>query len=100
MYLYPSDHKIKFSVEPIDGKSLSECEFTVSLFVTTNKKITFKKSDCVEGDDGTYTVTFNTKNIGRGAVKMSLNIQIPDEDYDDKVKDINTIPICTGVADV
>ena len=100
MYLYPSDHKIKFKVEPIDGKSLSECDFTVSLFVTNNKKIKFKKSDCVKVNDDTYSLTFNTKDIGRGTVRMSLNIRVPNEDYEDKVKDINTIPICTGVADV
>lgn len=100
MYLYPSDHKIKFKVEPIDGKSLSECEFTVSLFVTNNKKIKFKKSDCVKVDNDTYTLTFNTKDIGRGTVRISLNIRVPNEDYEDKVKDINTIPICTGVKDV
>lgn len=100
MYLYPSDHKIKFKVEPIDGKSLSECDFTLSLFVTINKKIEFDKSKCVKVDDDTYTVTFNTKDIGRGTVRMSLNIRVPNEDYEDKVKDINTMPICTGVADV
>ena len=79
MYLYPSDHKIRFKVEPIDGKSLSECDFTVSLFVTNNKKIKFKKSDCapVDNDNDTYTVTFNTKDIGRGTVRMSLNIRVP-----------------------
>ena len=102
MYLYPSDHKIKFKVEPIDGKSLSECDFTVSLFVTNNKKIKFKKSDCapVDNDNDTYTLTFNTKDIGRGTVRMSLNIRVPDKTYEDGFKDINTIPICTGVKDV
>lgn len=100
MYLYPSDHKIRFKVEPIDGVHLAQCGFTLSLFVTINKKIKFDKSKCVKVDDDTYTVTFNTKDIGRGAVMMSLNIKVPNTDFEDGFKDINTIPICTGVADV
>lgn len=100
MYSYPSDHKIKFKVEPIDGKTLSECEFTLSLFVTKNKTLEYNKSECVMVDDNTYTVTFNTKDIGRGAVRLSLNIRVPNSDFEDGYKDINTIPICTGVEDV
>ena len=100
MYLYPSDHKIRFKVEPIDGVHLAQCDFTLSLFVTINKKIEIGKSKCVKVDNDTYTVTFNTKDIGRGTVRMSLNIRVLNEDYEDKIKDINTMPICTGVADV
>lgn len=100
MYLYPSDHKIRFKVEPIGGVHLAQCDFTLSLFVTINKKIEFDKSKCVKIDDDTYTVTFNTKDVGRGTVRMSLNIRVPDKTYEDGVKDINTMPICTGVADV
>ena len=51
-------------------------------------------------DENTYTVTFNTKDIGRGAVRLSLNIRVPNSDFEDGYKDINTIPICTGVEDV
>ena len=100
MYQYPSDHKIRFKVEPIDGVHLAQCDFRLSLFVAINRKIEFDKSDCVKVDDDTYTVTFNTKDIGRGAVRLSLNIRVPNSDFEDGYKDINTIPICTGVEDV
>ena len=100
MSAFPSEHKIVVGIEPIGGVRLSDCDFTVNLYVYTNRKISIPKNKCIEQDDGTYFVTFNTKVLGRGNVMMSLNIQIPDADFEDGFKEVNTMPVCTGVADI
>lgn len=100
MSAFPSEHKIVVGIEPIGGIHLSECDFTVNLYVYTNRRISIPKSQCIKEDDDTYKVTFNTKDLGRGNVMMSLNIRIPDADFNDGFKDVNTKPICTGVADM
>lgn len=100
MSAFPSEHKIVVGIEPIGGVRLSDCDFTVNLYVYTNRRISIPKSDCIEQDDGSYFVTFNTKDLGRGNVMMSLNIHIPDADFEDGFKEVNTKPVCTGVADI
>ena len=100
MLAYPSDHQIKITVEPINGIHLSECEFDCYLFTYPSKKIVINKSDCIKVNADSYIVQFNTREIGRGNVKMSLNIQIPDSSYDDGLREVNTAPLCTGINDV
>lgn len=100
MSTFPSDHKILFRMDPMYGFHLSECDFTVKLFVRSNRGISIPKSKCVKVDDDSYTATFNTKELGRGNVMMSLNLHIPDADFEDGFKDVNTNAICTGVADI
>lgn len=100
MSKYPSDHKINVRVEPINGIHLSECNFTCHLFVDGRRILSVPKEQCRKEDDDTYIISFNTKDIGRGAVKLSLNIHIPDADYDKGYKEVNTVSICTGVMDI
>lgn len=100
MSAWPSDHEITVGVEPMGDVHLSDCDFNVSLFVYTNKKITIPKSECIKESDDSYIVTFSTEKLGRGSVMMSLELRIPNSRFDDGFKDINTIPICTGVADI
>lgn len=100
MSAFPSEHKIVVGIEPIGGVRLSDCDFTVNLYVYTNRRISIPKSKCIEQGDGSYFVTFNTKDLGRGNVMMSLNIHIPDADFEDGFKEVNTKPVCTGVADI
>ena len=101
MSKYPSDHKISVKVEPMNGVHLAQCDFTCNLYVDERKILTVPKEQCRKEDDDTYILTFNTKDIGRGEVKLSLNIHIPnDADFDKGYKEVNTVPICTGVADI
>ena len=100
MAAFPSEHKILVKVEPMGNLHLSECDFTVNLFISSDKKISISKSKCKKEDDDSYIVTFNTRDLGRGTVKVSLNIQIPDAYFDDGIKEINTEPICTDVTDI
>jgi hypothetical protein len=100
MSAFPSEHKIVVGIEPIGGVRLADCDFTVNLYVYTNRRISIPKSKCIKNDDDSYFVTFNTKDLGRGNVMMSLNIQIPDVDFEDGFKEVNTKPVCTGVADI
>ena len=100
MSAFPSEHKIAVGIEPIGGVRLADCDFTVNLYVYTNKRISIPKNKCIEQDDGSYFATFNTKDLGKGNVMMSLNIKVPDADFDDGVKEVNTKPIWTGVADI
>jgi hypothetical protein len=100
MAAFPSDHKIVVGIKPIGGINLSDCDFTVNLFVYTNRKLSIPKDKCIRKDDGSYFATFNTKDLGKGNVMMSLNIRIPDADFEDGFKNVNTKPICTGVADI
>lgn len=100
MSKYPSDHKISVKVEPMNGVPLAQCDFTCNLYVYENKVLSVPKDKCRKEDDDTYIISFNTKDIGRGTVKLSLNIHIPDAEYDKGYKEVNTVPICTGVADI
>ena len=100
MSAWPSDHEIVVEVKPMGDVHLSDCDFNVNLFVYTNKKITIPKSECIKESNDSYIVTFNTQKLGRGNVMMSLELRIPNSRFDDGFKDINTKPICTGVADI
>ena len=101
MSAWPSDHEIVVEVAPMGYVHLSDCDFNVNLFVYNNKKkITIPKSECIKESDDSYIVTFNTKKLGRGKVMMSLELRIPNSRFDDGFKNINTKPICTGVADI
>lgn len=97
---YPSDHVIEISAK-LDDTTLAKCDFTCTLFVQPNKSITFTKEECkqVAGDDNVYRLAFNTLHLGKGPVKMVMNIQIPDKTFDNGIRNINTTPICTGVMD-
>ena len=97
---YPSDHVIEISAK-ITDTTLDQCDFTCTLFVQPNKCITVSKNNCkpVANDKNAYRLAFNTLPLGRGPVKMVMNIQIPDVTFDDGVRNINTTPICTGVND-
>lgn len=97
---YPSDHVIEITTK-ISDTTLSQCNFTCTLFVQPNKCITVSKDDCkqVIGNPDAYRLAFNTLHLGKGPVKMIMNIQIPDNSFSDGYRDINTTPICTGVND-
>lgn len=100
MSKYPSDHKINVKVEPMNGIHLSECDFTCHLFVDKRKILSVPKNECRKEDEDNYIISFNTKDIGRGNVKLYMTLQIPDADYEKGYKEINTKVICTGVVDL
>ena len=81
-----SDVKINIHVEPINGLSMQDYDFFVEVFCRAAKAIKIEKAKCIKEDADNYRITFNTSDIGVGAIKYRVTAFIPDSDFDDGVR--------------
>ena len=83
--------EIKFGIRfpQIDGVHFEDCDFEVSVYVYTNKSVTYKKGDekhIKKMDEDSYKVVMTSDDalkIGRGHILATLTIHIPDGDFED-----------------
>lgn len=87
-----TEFKIRIAMEPIDGKSLSELEFSV--LVHTNrygKSKAYEKKDCIMIDKDTYAVPVDSAALGPGKYFITVTVFIPDTHFIKGVrKDVST----------
>lgn len=80
------DVKIGLSVTPIDDMTLADIDWEIELWCTSNNKLTIKKEQAIQYDNGEYFITFNTNDVGEGILQLKITYKIPDEDFPDKVR--------------
>lgn len=89
--------KINVKVEPMGNIHLSACEFECYFFVYTNKNIKVSKSEMIQVDDDNFIALVDTKNLGAGALKMTIVVDVPDGDFNDNLRrEVETV--CTGIT--
>lgn len=70
----------KYKLEINADVPMSGFNFEVKLCLG-EKSVTIQKSDMRPASDGTYYLTFDTKDLGIGSVKTIVTAYIPDGDY-------------------
>lgn len=73
--------KINVRAEHLGGVTLSECEFTCTFYVLSNKTIIVEKADMIKLDDNNYVALVDTDNLNPGELKMDINLRVPDGDF-------------------
>ena len=81
-----SDLKINIHVEPINGLSMQDYDFSVDVYTRGGKVLKFDKWQCIKADADNYRITFNTQDLGIGTLKYKFAAYIPDSDFDDGVR--------------
>lgn len=80
-----SEIKLNLYIEPINRVSINEYDFTVSLYCSPSKVITFKKEDTkeVSGDPNSRIIPVDTNKLGIGKIMAKVVAYLPDEDFED-----------------
>jgi hypothetical protein len=96
MIIIGTEIKININVEPIDDIHLSECDFTATFYANSEKSLVINKEQMIKKDEDNYVALVDSEILGKGLVRLRLEVQIPDKDFPDGYrKEIGVI--CTGV---
>lgn len=77
-----TEFKITFSHEPIDGRPISEMDF--SAIVSTDrggKPKKYEKNDCIKIDEDTYAAPVDSAEIGYGRYFIDIILHVPDTHF-------------------
>lgn len=89
--------KINVHVEPIGNVHLSDCEFTCTFFIYSNKSQVIKKNDMIKVDEDNYIARVDTTGLGQGTIHMKIEVDVPDNDFADGYrKEVDVV--CTGIT--
>ena len=75
--------KINVHVEPIEGVSMSEYDFTCTFFTYKNKAVVIPKNKMSKIDNDNYIAVVDTSKTGAGCLKMKFEADIPDDEVED-----------------
>ena len=92
-----SELKLNIHIDPIGDITMDNYDFSVSLYCSTRKIITFNKSELKRVDSDNYIVAFDTQDIGTGELKCDIIAYIPDGDFDDGIR-IEVVKSNTGIT--
>lgn len=77
--------KFKVVIEST-GFSMVDDDFTIKLR-NGSRVLVFDKSDLVKDENDDFYLCFNTNDIGVGTIEMIVTAHVPDEDFDDGIRD-------------
>lgn len=72
---------IETNIENAKGLNIRDIDFTLSFFVYTNRRVTFRKSELIhiEMEDGDkYYALLDTRKVGSGELKCDITIKDPE----------------------
>lgn len=78
--------KINVSIDPIDGMTMEDYDFTIEMYCSPKKVVTIEKSDAIKIDGSNYIVRVDSNITGAGDLKCKITAQIPDSDFDDALR--------------
>jgi hypothetical protein len=78
-----SDLKLNIHIDPMDGITMDDYDFTIEILIGQSKSFLYKKSDCIRVDSDNYKLPLNTTGYGSGAMLIYIKAFIPDNDFDD-----------------
>lgn len=74
--------KIYVQMEPIDGHTLNDLDFSAEVFTDRRgKSRTYQKADCIKVDDDTYAIPVDSSELGAGRYFIKLTVLIPDTHF-------------------
>lgn len=87
-----TEFKIQLKMEPIDGQTLSDLDFSVVVHTDRyNKRQIYNKKDCILMNDDTYAVPVDSAELGPGRYYVTVTVYIPDTHFIEGVrKDVST----------
>lgn len=68
------------------GFSMVDDDFTIELR-NGSKKLVFDKNQLVHDEEDSFYLCFDTKDIGTGTVELVATAHVPDDDFDDGIRD-------------
>ena len=72
---------IETNIENAKGLNIRDIDFTLSFFVCTNRRVTFRKSELIhiQMEDGDkYYALLDTRKVGSGELKCDITIKDPE----------------------
>ena len=75
--------KLNIHIDPIDGITIDNYDYTTEVYCTPRKNIIVPKSETIRVDDENYIVRVDTNLIGVGKIVCRVEAEIPDGDFDD-----------------
>ena len=97
MVIIGTELKININVEPIDDIHLSECNFTAIFYANSENSLVISKEQMIKKDEDNYVALVDSEALGKGLLRMRLEVQVPDSDFPDGYrKEIGVI--CTDIV--
>jgi hypothetical protein len=81
-----ADFKFNLHIDPIYNQKMSEFDFSVEVYCSPTKSLTFAKEDLTKIDDDNYAVCGNTADLGLGTIKMMITATVSDPDIEDTTR--------------
>lgn len=79
--------KFKYAINiTAPGFSMEDDDFTVEIKRGSKSRV-FQKDDLVEDEQGNYYVCFDSKEFGPGQISAVITAHVPDDDFDDGIRD-------------
>lgn len=89
--------KLNVHVEPIGEVHLSDCDFSCTFFIYSNRPMVIHKSEMIKDDDDNYLALVDTEKLGTGTIKMKIEVQVPDAHFPDGFRK-EVANVCTGIT--
>ena len=78
--------KLNIHHDPIDGLTMDDYAFEVSLYCSPRKTVVVSKADLRREDENNYIVALDTAEVGSGDLKCRTTSYIPDGDFPDNLR--------------
>lgn len=82
----PSDIKLNVNIAPESGATMDDFDFSVEVFTSPVRALTFKKEDTVRVDENNYFVPLHTGDLPPGRITIRTIAFIPDPDMPNGIK--------------
>lgn len=92
-----TEMKLNISIEPLEGYTMDDYDFSVEIYVSPRKVVSVTKQDCLRVDQNNYIVLLDTNLVGVGNLMCKVTAHIPDEDFEDGLRSEVSI-IQTGIT--
>lgn len=81
-----TEMKLSVEIEPMGHLTMDDYDFTVEIYCSTKRVLSFKKEDCIRVNAWNYLVLVDTEALGGGDVKCKVTAYLPDSDFEDMVR--------------
>lgn len=89
--------KLNISIDPIDGVTMDDYDFTIEAYCSAKRVMTIKKEDALRVDSSNYIILLDTTILGAGNLKCKITAHIPDDDFSDALR-TEVVVVDTGVT--
>ena len=82
-----SEIKLNVNIKPINNGEFHAADYAFECqFYTSKNTITLSREQMIYMDPDNYIATIDTKLLGVGEIKVKIIAQIPDDDFDDRLR--------------